>query len=49
MLENKELNVSLEWKDKKIKQLEDKIEGDMGVYGIAVLNFFSRGISVILI
>ena len=26
MLENKELNVSLEWKDKKIKQLEDKIE-----------------------
>ena len=26
MLENKELNVSLEWKDRKIKQLEDKIE-----------------------
>ena len=26
MLENKELNVSLEWKEKKIKQLEDKIE-----------------------
>ena len=26
MLENKELNVSLEWKDKKIRQLEDKIE-----------------------
>ena len=24
-------------------------EGDMGVYGIAVLGFFSRGISVILI
>ena len=25
------------------------IEGDMGVYGIAVLSFFSSGISVILI
>ena len=27
----------------------DNIEGDMGVYGIAVLGFFSCGISVILI
>ena len=26
-----------------------KQEGDMGVYGIAVLSFFSSGISVILI
>ena len=29
--------------------LPKKIEGDMGIYGIAVLVFFSCGISIILI
>ena len=28
---------------------KELVEGDMGVYGIAVLSFFSSGISVILI
>ena len=33
-----------EWRD-----LSNHTEGDMGVYGIAILRFFSSGISVILI
>ena len=34
---------------RSIRFVSPIIEGDMGVYGIAVLGFFSCGISVILI
>ena len=37
------------WRLSSIDKDLTKPEGDMGVYGIAVLGFFSHGISVILI
>ena len=40
-------NIGSAPKHSNVKRM--KQEGDMGVYGIAVLSFFSSGISVILI
>ena len=40
-------NIGRAPKHSNVKRM--KQEGDMGVYGIAVLSFFSSGISVILI